>query len=414
VRIAIDARELGGKPTGVGRYLGEILAAWNLMPGAAAHEFVLCAPEALALERRAPGLGTGEPGSVARDSESRASHPHARVPSPESPVPGPQAARYGSLRLEMRTASGHGTAWEQLTLPRLVAGADVLFAPGYSGPLRGDVPMVVTVHDVSFAAHPEWFGWREGLRRRMITRRSAQRAARVITVSDFSKREIVRHLHTPADKVEVIYSGTTSLRAGMTTGDRPSEPPAGGPAGGHREPLVLYVGSLFNRRHIPELIEGFDRLAGRHPDARLDIVGDNRTRPHVDVDAIVAASAARDRIRARSFVADEEVASLYGRASAFAFLSDYEGFAMTPLEALGAGIPVVLLDTEVAREIYGPAALYVPRPEPALIAQALERLLFDQAERARQLDAARTQLARYSWHECAQRTLQVLLACART
>jgi glycosyltransferase involved in cell wall biosynthesis len=314
----------------------------------------------------------------------------------------------------MRTASGHGTAWEQLTLPGLVAGADVLFAPGYSGPLRGDVPMVLTVHDVSFAAHPEWFGWREGLRRRMMTRRSAQRAARVITVSDFSKREIIRHLHTPADKVEVIYSGTTSLR-GNETGDRnPSRSPSGGPGGSQREPLVLYVGSLFNRRHIPELIAGFDRLARLHPEARLDIVGDNRTRPHVDVETIIAGSAARDRIRARSFVADDELASLYTRASAFAFLSDYEGFAMTPLEALGAGIPVALLDTEVAREIYGPAALYVPRPEPGVIAQALERLLFDEAERARQLDAASTQLERYSWHDCAQRTLQVLLACARS
>lgn len=373
MRIAIDARELGGQPTGVGRYLGEILAAWNRMPGAAPHEFVLCAPEALAL-----------------------------------------GARYRSLRLEMRTAGGHGTAWEQLTLPRLVAGSDVLFAPGYSGPLRGDVPMVLTVHDVSFAAHPEWFGWREGLRRRMITRRSAQRAARVITVSDFSKREIIRHLHTPADKVEVIYSGTTSLRGDVTTDEHASKPPSGGPGRSFREPLVLYVGSLFNRRHIPELIDGFDRVARLHPEARLDIVGDNRTRPHVDVEAIIAGSAARDRIRARSFVADDELASLYTRASAFAFLSDYEGFAMTPLEALGAGIPVALLDTEVAREIYGPAALYVPRPEPALIAQALERLLVDQAERTRQLDAARTQLERYSWPECAQRTLQVLLACART
>ena len=100
--------------------------------------------------------------------------------------------------------------------------------------------------------------------------------------------------------------------------------------------------------------------------------------------------------------------------SAFAFLSDYEGFGLTPLEALGAGMPVVLLDTEVAREIYGPAATYVERADPALIATALTRVLFDSPERSRLIEAAVPQLERYSWRECAQRTLQVLLSCARS
>ena len=145
----------------------------------------------------------------------------------------------------------------------------------------------------------------------------------------------------------------------------------------------------------------------------LDLVGDNRTRPHIDVDQLIARSRAGDRIRARAYVTDDELASLYRKARAFVFLSDYEGFALTPLEALGAGVPIVLLATDVAREIYGSAATYVDRPEPALIAAGLERALFDDAERARVLAAAGAQLERYSWRECAQRTLQVLVACAR-
>jgi glycosyltransferase involved in cell wall biosynthesis len=354
VKIAVDARELSGRPTGVGRYLAEILAAWDDLPEAAAHEIVLCAP------------GT-------------------------SPVPGRR-----NLRATVRTSPGSGTLWEQGVLPRLAADADILFAPGYTAPIRSRVPTVVTVHDVSFCAHPEWFSWREGTRRRLLTRLSARRAARVITVSDFSKREIVRRLGIPPAKVETIYSGVTRLGGGSATAGR--------------EPLVLYVGSLFNRRHISELIEGFTRLAGRRPDARLDLVGDNRSRPFVDVDALIARSSARDRIRARSYVPDDELASLYSRASAFVFLSEYEGFAMTPLEALGAGIPIALLDTEVAREIYGPAAVYIDRPDPALIAGALETLLLDAAERRRVAEAASARLERYSWHDCAQRTLQLIVA----
>lgn len=366
MRIAIDAREIVGKPTGAGRYLSEILSAWAKVPGTAAHEFVLCSPEACSPNRWAP------------------------------------------LRISNVSAAGSGTVWEQLVLPRLIktAGADVLFAPAYTAPLRCPVPIVLTVHDVSFAAHPEWFSWREGLRRRVITRASARRAARVLTLSDFSKREAVRHLGLDQSRVDVIYLGTTTLRATAPSQLRPV---------GHdrREPLVLFVGSLFNRRHVPELIEGFAQLSARHDTARLEIVGDNRTTPAIDVDDLIARSGVADRIRARQYVSDAELSALYARASAFAFLSEYEGFGLTPLEAMAAGIPVVVLDTDVSREIYGPAAEYVAQPEPGLIAAALERLLADGEERSRLIEAGAAQVGRYSWDECARRTLQVLLACAK-
>lgn len=358
MRIAIDARELSGQPTGVGRYLSQILHAWSELPGASAHEFVLCTPHALD-----PSIATG-------------------------------------LHVTTSVAPGEGTLWEQFTLPRAVAqsNAKVLFAPGYTGPLRGTTPMVLAIHDVSFAAHPEWFSWREGLRRRVLTRLAARRAARVLTISDFSKREIVHRLGVGTDKVEVTYPGVTRL-ADHADPRR-------------TKPLVLYVGSLFNRRHIPELIVGFSRLAATHPNARLEIVGDNRTTPRLDIQGLIARSGASDRIRARAYVSDAELSALYAEASAFAFLSDYEGFGLTPLEALAAGIPALVLDSEIAREIYGPAAMFVERPDPASIASALERLLFDAAERDRLLSTAEAVLQRYSWRECAQRTLQVLIACA--
>jgi glycosyltransferase involved in cell wall biosynthesis len=362
LRIAIDVRELIGKPTGVGRYVSQLLRAWAELPAAQHHEFVLCAPERV------------DPADAA------------------------------GLPIVHATAPGHGTRWEQLVLPRLVrkARAGVLFAPGYSGPVRCPVPMVVTIHDVSFTAHPEWFAWREGLRRRVITPWSARRAARVLTVSDFSKQEIVRHYGLEPHKVEVIYSGMTRLGSG-------NQP--GAPAGGTR--TILYVGSLFNRRHIPELIDGFARLARRRPDVRLELVGENRTRPHVDVAGLVAGSGAADRITSRDYARDAELATLYHEARAFVFLSDYEGFGMTPLEALAAGVPIVVLDKAVSREVYGPAAIFVERAEPALIEAALERAVFDEGERTRIARASAAILQRYSWQECAHRTLAALLAVGR-
>jgi glycosyltransferase involved in cell wall biosynthesis len=334
MRIAVDTRELQGQPTGVGRLLAEILTAWQTLPEAQAHEFIQLTP-----------------GGVDR-----------------------------------------GTLWEQLDLPGLVrrAQADVLFSPGYTGPLRPPVPMVIAIHDVSFAAHPEWFSWREGARRRTITRLAARAATRVITISEFSKREIAAHLGIEESKIRVVYPGVTSLGVGRPSTGRQN---------------VLFVGSIFNRRHVPELIDGFARLTRRHPDIRLEIVGDNRTSPHI-------ALTSHDGVNVRSYVPEEELRRLYAGSAAFAFLSEYEGFGLTPLEALAAGIPVLLLDTPVAREICGDAALYVKRADPALIEQALESLLFNNAERERILGAASALLPRYSWTACARRVLHILVEAA--
>jgi glycosyltransferase involved in cell wall biosynthesis len=172
---------------------------------------------------------------------------------------------------------------------------------------------------------------------------------------------------------------------------------------------VLYVGSIFNRRHVPELINGFARLARIHPELHLEIVGDNRTSPHVDLEAMIPSTVLSDRIHVRSYVPDDELRTLYGNSAAFVFLSEYEGFGLTPLEALASRLPVLLLDTPVAREICGDAALYVARPDPVLIEAALSTLLFDAAERERILDEGRRVLARYSWTDCARGVLNVLV-----
>ncbi len=360
MRIAIDARELAGQPTGVGRYLSEILREWEAATDAREHDYVFCAPAEMSYD--------------------------------------------GSLDATVAIEAGGGTVWEQRSLPRLArrAEADVLFCPGYSGPVwgAGFHPTVVAVHDVSFAAHPEWFGWREGLRRRLITRASARRAARVLTLTEFSKREIVEHLGVAPDRVEVVYPGVTAIANRKTSG----------PAAAGHESLVLYVGSIFNRRHVPETIRAFERLARRRPDVSLTIVGDNRTFPHIDVERYVRDT---NGVEIARYVSDQALADLYSRARAFVFLSEYEGFGLTPVEALAAGVPIVVLDTTVAREVYGRAALYVSAPDPRRVAEALELALFDEDVRSTLLGEAGQVVARYSWAECARQVLRALVGAAR-
>jgi glycosyltransferase involved in cell wall biosynthesis len=372
MRIGIDARELCGRPTGAGRHLSGLLHAWSTDASASRHTFVLYA--------------------------------HERVSTPLR----------GS---ELRVIPGSpGTAWEQLALPKATRrdSLDVFFAPAYTAPLLSTIPTVVLVHDISFAAHPEWFRWKEGLRRRWLTRWSSDKANLVLTVSDAARREIITHFGLRDNRVRRIYPGVISLRGepALLREDGSTSAPgasAGTPVG-KRDPVVLFVGSVFNRRHVPDLIRAFKPIARDHPAARLEIVGDNRTFPHEDLPAIAAAEGIGSRVSVRAYVSDTDLAELYGRARAFALLSEYEGFGHPPLEALGSGVPPVLLDTDVAREVCGGAALYVDKGDLAGTTAALNGLLFDEKVRRRLLEAGTAVLARYSWERAGAETLAALEA----
>lgn len=358
MRVAIDARELCGRPTGVGRYLAGLLTAWSASDHARRHRWTLLTHAPLTIE---PGWNAAL-----------------------TVVPG-----------------GGGTAWEQCALSRAIGSErpDVFFAPGYTAPLTVASPLVVTIHDVSFFAHREWFSFREGLRRRLLTAWSARRARAVITDTDFSNREIQKHIGIPAARIRTIPLGMDRRAA-----RRPDQRPVDG------SPMVLFVGSIFERRRVDRLMAAFEAVAKRVPGARLEIVGENRTRqPRLDLDAIRNRSAHRDRISIRSYVDQATLAQLYGEASVFVFLSEYEGFGLTPLEALVAGVPPVVLDTAVARETCGGAARYVGHDASnQQIADAIVELLTNAGARQDVLGHADAVLARYDWDRAAAQTLSVL------
>jgi len=358
MRVAVDARELCGRPTGVGRYLTGLLDAWSTGDAMRRHQWTLIAPR-----------------------------------------PIERASRWAAAAEVM--PGGGGTMWEQWTLPHAVSSArpDVFFAPGYTAPLTVAAPLVLTIHDLSFFAHPEWFSFREGTRRRLLTAWSARRARTVITDSEFSKAEIATHIGIT--NARVIPLGIEGSR------DR-SEEGSGGRSH-DRASIVLFVGSLFQRRRVDRLIQAFDQVADRVSGAQLEIVGENRTQPPIDFEAIRRGCRHADRITIRSYVDDAVLSSLYGRASVFAFLSEYEGFGLTPLEALADGVPPLVLDTAVARETCGAAARYVsPSASNADIAVALEDLLTNESARQDVLRHRGDVLRRYDWNLAAAATLSVL------
>jgi glycosyltransferase involved in cell wall biosynthesis len=342
LHIGIDAREMSGQPTGVGRYLSSVLDVWMADPSMR-HRISLFAPADLA---------------------------------PSRPVAD------GRVRTIVLPATRAGTWWEQVTLPRAVkrARVDVLLSPGYTRPLRLGCASVVVIHDLSFFAHPEWFRPRERLRRQWITRAGARRAQSVVTISEFSAGEIVRWLGIPRARITLALPGAPRVARGMPT----------------RPPVVLFVGSIFTRRRIPDLLRAFAIVQRTLQDARLVLVGDNRTYPFVDIGSLIAQLDLSDVVEWRRYASEAELETWYDRARVFAFLSDYEGFAMTPLEAIAHGVTPVLLETPVAREIYDDAARLVPRDEHAIAAALMALLTHDDDWRALGV-RGRSRLGRFSW-----------------
>jgi glycosyltransferase involved in cell wall biosynthesis len=368
MKIAVDARELTGRPTGVGRYLSELIAQWADSADARRHEWWFYS---------------------------------ASAPS----VP---KAFEGSIRLV--SGGGGGTRWEQWNLPRALAAdrPDVLFAPGYTAPFTASCPTIVTIHDVSFAAHPEWFSRREGARRRTLTAWSARRARLVLTDSVFSRSEIARYLGIPTGKVRVVLLGMTPPPP-----DKGSGVDAAAATVLHEPPIVLFVGSIFQRRHVDRLIHAFvTSVATQVPESRLEIVGENRSYPPIDFDATLRSCPPQiaSRVSLCSYVDESRLADLYARARVFAFPSEYEGFGLTPLEALARGVPPVVLDTPIAREVYGKAACYVPADltDTTPLAQAIVDLLQSPARRAEILSHRPAILARYDWRRAATETLHAI------
>ena len=359
--IGIDARELLGEPTGVGRYLGELLRRWTARSDAASRRLLLYTPEPQ------PFLRTVPEGADVR---------------------------------EVVAGSGRGTWWEQTHLRRAVRSdpPDVFFAGAYTAPLALGVPLAVTIHDVSFAARPDWFRPREGARRRLLTRQAARAAEVVFTDSEFSRGEILERLSVSPERVRVIPPGVTR----RTPGTSP------------REPLVLFAGSIFNRRRLPTLITAFAAATAARPEARLVIAGADRSYPALDLPGLAVEAGVGGRVEIKSYVTETELESLYARAAVFVFLSEYEGFGLTPLEALSAGVPIIVLDTPIAREVYGDAAWYVPRDADASSAAiAIRTLIEDPTSAAPMLTAAPGLLARYSWDTAAEQTLAAIEGIAR-
>lgn len=302
--------------------------------------------------------------------------------------------------------------WENFVLARAISQCkddfDVFFSPTYTLPLFGTYNvMAVHMFDISFWVHPEWSPIRERLFYRFVTPPSTKRANAILTGSEFSRSEISSYLSVEPNRIFVTYAACgqefrpisdkarivrTAQRCGVSSN------------------YVLFVGLVHQRRNIFPLIEAFVQYKQNHPhDLQLLIAGANQTYPAVDLRNFIRHTGSEDDVKYVDHVDDTDLPTLYSGASVFVYPSEYEGFGIPPLEAMACGTPVITARKSSLPEIVGEAALLVDDPSSVdQLTKALEQVLSDAALRERLGELGMEQACRFSWPDCARRSMQAL------
>ena len=291
--------------------------------------------------------------------------------------------------------------WSAMGLPRAAARAtvDVIHAPAYTAPLWSRAPVVLTIHDVSYERHPEWYPYQRDALRRMFYRRSARTAARVLTDSEFSAGEIAAAYQIPRKRITVAPLGVSDQFA---PSDRPGETlPAG-----VTSPFLLHVGDLHERRNLPLIVHAMFEAQRRPGMPPLSLVLAGVDRGIGDrLRAYACEAKSPDAVVCLGPVADSQLLTLYRGAAALVYPSRYEGFGLPVLEAMACGTPVIASRAASIPEVLGDAGVLLdPDDEPGW-ADAITAVVNDEWQKGRMRKAGLTRAKEFTWARTASITL---------
>ena len=287
---------------------------------------------------------------------------------------------------------------EQIELPRIVNKFKknaIFHSPSFVGSPFINKPMIMTIHDLNHIRFPEFYTPFHKYYYKYIVKTSANKSKKILTVSNFSKGELVEWLGCSEDKVVVTYNGidesfkrvTNKKQLGFIK-DKYNLP----------RKFILYVGNQKPHKNVGTLIKAFKELGNE--DIYLVMNG----KPSNDNSKLIKELGISNKVKNIGFVDDEDLASLYSLAEMFVFPSLYEGFGLPPLEAMACGCPVIVSDAASLPEVVGSSALVYSAKDNVELVNKIEQLLNNVNINAIIEDGINRRL-NFKWNICTKKTI---------
>jgi glycosyltransferase involved in cell wall biosynthesis len=300
--------------------------------------------------------------------------------------------------------------WEQITLMKAHGPKDLLFCPSYVLPLMARCPTLL-VHHGSYEGYPQAFSWWVLNKARLAYSLSAKRASTFTTVSEYSKKDIVRYYRMSPDRIHVVPEGVdTQIFRPLKDRARLAQWRAG--IFGADVPYIAYVGKPTERRNLTPLIHAFAALKNQNgiPHKLLivgaDLPGTSPFRQvidHLDLSK---------EVFVKGYATHEEMPLVYNAADLFVYPSSYEGFGMPVLEAMACGCPLISLNNTAFPEFAGGVAHLLENAEVASLKQGIQAVLSDAAWRERMSQEGPKRAAAYDWRIVTRRYLDLMIPLA--
>ena len=257
---------------------------------------------------------------------------------------------------------------------------------------------IMTIHDLAFMANPDWYSRPYRTWYRMMTPLCASTSMKILTVSEFSKSEIMRRLSMDDEKIRVIYNAVSSRFHASESSRRNAGEVTG-------EKYILAVSSIDPRKNFSMLLKAFSLIEDKN--IKLYIVGGQA---HIYSTSIkeLCDNIPTDRIKWLGRITDSELKEYYMNACCFIYPSLYEGFGIPPLEAMACGTPTIVSDIPPLQEVCSNASLYICPLDTEDIARKIMLLVSDIELRERLRIAGYNQYKRFTWKNSANAVYDLL------
>ncbi len=263
---------------------------------------------------------------------------------------------------------------------------------------------VLLLADVFWLANPGWLPWHIAQPRTLATRRSVEKADRIVTTTEFSRREIMRLLNVPAEKIVVVPDG---VRTEFAEGASPGVIAEVRARHGIAQPYILSLNDIHPRKNLEGLVEAFGRMKSRGRLPHQLVIAGRTLWPYPEFYRRVKASPFAEDIKVLGYAPAKDVLPLYQGSDLFVYPSFYEGWGLQVHEAMIAGVPVAIANNTTMPEIAGDAADTFDPYDIDDISRSMERVLTDRAWRETLIARGNMRVKLYSWRRAAEETLEV-------